>query len=84
MVDFLLSATVRPLGKPRNSILIWVIRPEHYPPIVPYARHSGPGLDANADFVQSDNGDLLLAYDTPFEATETMQRIMRLLTPPLR
>lgn len=37
-------------------------------------------LDANGDFVQTDNGDLLLAYDTPTEATATMQRIIRLLT----
>lgn len=37
-------------------------------------------LDANGDFVQTENGDLQLAVDTPYEATATMQRIGRLLT----
>lgn len=37
-------------------------------------------LSPNGDFVQTANGDLLLAYDTPTSADATIQRLIRLLT----
>ena len=36
-------------------------------------------LEANGDFIQTDNGDLKLATDTPYSSDATTQRLTRLL-----